>query len=77
MSDPKLREMLAEYRRLKACSPSKHCLSNEETEAAIAIADYLLTLDAQDIDSHPACPPIDAARKPESNWHPMNRIDFE
>lgn len=50
MPSPKLNEMLAEYRRLKAASPSRACYSTSETESAIAIADYLLTLDASDLD---------------------------
>ena len=45
--------------------------------AAFQVCEYLESLDASDLHardmSHPACPRVDAARRP----HPMDAIDFE
>ena len=72
----KLQEMLAEYRRLTL---SENHWPLAISEQAQAIADYLLTLDASDLDardrSNPACPSVDAARRPHIS--PMDEIDFE
>ena len=66
MQSPKLNEMLAEYRHLRDLSwPTAK-------DRAVAIADYLLTLDASDLDERdrtfsrsPILPTMDLPRRAE------------